>query len=462
MNKKTLFKTISLIAISFLSTVMLFAQKNEKKSPKIEVKYLNISSSGLSVVNSGLKFSEKGRIFFSGAIKTNLDDSLIEKVTFSLSGKDENGKEISLSATGVYDKQSNEWNGSVAYDNPLFIGGSEAGTNILARNASPVNITSSVFSQQKTSFAVLLNGSSEPKGKDKCFTFLRSKGDEKEEGDKFIKLDTVALEGTFTPATEKRGAIFGIVLAINNTKKDPPSLLLNSALSWGEATMQATVYFEDNNGNTYSKTLNSSFNLISGNYELKGEAELKQKSEGCFVTAAVLHFKTSCGDTFSVKCRYSGNRATNNKVTVSENWLPLQKTKSKEKDNFKVFTYKSFTVDGYNIVQVSLAYNTGSSIAKTMTTNMTVIDCDGNEKSIAVKMKYDSRTGTWSGSVVLGATKCAAKLAAVTLNWENACGDKRATETVKLSNPSSEWKCEDKCLKTADDSNLLCGSTDHF
>ena len=451
-------KLTTLLALLIGGMNPLFSQKNEKQ--KIEVKYLNISSPNLSVSGQNLNFSTKGTITFSAALKLNFPDSLIEKVTFSLSGKDKNGKTISVETSGTFNAKTKEYEGSVAHDNPLFQGMNEAGTNILARNGTTQTFTTNIFDQQKTNFAVLLNGQSKDDSDGKCYIFERNNDDEKNEKEKFIKLDTLTLEGTITKASEKRAAIFGVVLALNSTKEKRTDNI-DAMIAWGTGTVHATITIADEKGNENSGNIYPVFNEKTGRYELKGNIELtKLNAEKCFVTSTVLHFKNNCGSEFTINCSFMDSKTENGKTT--ENWIPVQKSKSKEKDKFQTFSYKSFNVDGYNIIQVSLAYDKGSSIAKTMSTNMTILDCNGEKQNISIKMKYNSRTGTWTGSAVLGISKCDAKLAAFTLNWENACGDKRATEEVNISEPSKEWKCEDKCLKTAKGGDLLCGNTNHF
>ena len=128
------------------------------------------------------------------------------------------------------------------------------------------------------------------------------------------------------------------------------------------------------------------------------------------------------------------------------------------------FGKSSLTVTDYKTIKVanfSFSMKKGSSIPATMEAVIKVKACNKDAEFIAVKLKFDTKSGLWTGSQTLAqSADCAIEVKDFKVNLVNACGDSYTVSNKYFDEKNNVWECQDECLETK--GNLTCGKTDHF
>lgn len=152
------------------------------------------------------------------------------------------------------------------------------------------------------------------------------------------------------------------------------------------------------------------------------------KFKGHELASAELRFITEGNDTIV----YQDNGKLATSLDGKTTYLLLKKTKElkykdpcKTKFKLKEITYSETTVSGIYALQFSFELEQNSDLPTDMAMIVEIKDCNGNKEYISISLKYNAKTGIYSGGVSMTQIKeCAWQLVYGEIAAYNSCKDK--------------------------------------
>ena len=272
------------------------------------------------------------------------------------------------------------------------------------------------------SFELMLNGTKRPAKYGQCMIFSKVSGSD----DQIVKIDDLSVTQTYTENKETNTAIFGVVLGLNNTKKevDTPISLLESILTWGEATLSATIIIEDENGKTETKT--AKYNSEGGLHFITDRFAAGH-IRSPRIKQIDLQIINTCADIFNLQTEYKSGYDETAK-TWTEVWDIQQKTQEECGTNYQFANASNVNVPNEKTtlsMAFSIALMAKSDIPESMNIIAEISNCKNEVKYISIAMTVDPKTGEWIGAEgFLQSQDCPWSLVGVKGLLVNTCGDK--------------------------------------
>lgn len=457
-------KLLLLVATLFAQNVML-AQKNQ--CGKFKTKSVNFTNSDLIITGGDLIFTNSSKINFSAEISIGNGNFTPNSVTVVAVGRDGKGSSASFEASSSFDKTTGSYTGTIAIkasiDNPIHI--SEVQVNIVNGCKETTSNTYDFDATDNNDFDMLLTGNKRPAKYGQHMIFSKTVGEEMEDSTNFVKLDSILLHYNSKYDKEKNYITTDYSMELSSTNKNEKEKL-QAMMIWGMVNFTGALDFKDEKGNNTTVKLTQGYDTKLGKHVLRGT-----RGMGGTVThmASAIQYAAESmkkpGASLSAKFANVSFISDDKISKITEVWVAEQKIKSKkEKYRFGKVRVVASHMSDQSAFSIAINLNEGSSIPASISMILGLVDCNNNTKHISIDLKYDSKTGQWTGSELMSNEKnCNWYFTDVKLKLVNACGDKLETKTAYFDELTKEWKCEDTCLKVdAGDKGLTCGKTDHF
>lgn len=438
---KNITKTLLTITFAFLFGIQTQAQKDKNNSKHI-VSEFRIDNSTITVSGGNVIFSDNSQINLNALINDNNNSFL--NVALELVGKDIKGNKWIVSApaklnekTGYYEATTKV---NATYDNPFIAGEVNC---IVTDPISGRTITSVTFiiisSQNKV--AIFINGHKSPVKFGQCWVFSKSTGG----NGNIVCLDELSVTQTYSEDPKTHYDNLDIVLQINDCFQARTGVL-ESLLTWGEATMSATVTVEYENGKTETKTIQAKFDSEKGSHFLTDQfagGHIRTPR----ITKIELNITNTCNEVFTLETEYQSGytEPTSNFHVWTEIWSIQQKTKAVDVCDVKYKAEKT-TININDEKEIISIYNTvtfkeNSDIPASVKAIVEMVNCKNEAVYIAVAMKSDEKEPWfWSSSqAIYQKTDCPLTFVGIKYIALSPCGEEINGEAIipegKLNKP---------------------------
>lgn len=444
MKPKFIFKqTIAILSIGLLLASPTFAQGNKcKGTPKL--KNANIICD-LTV--------DKGICLFNGqkvSVVVELKNAAIElsQVSLEIDANDCKGNPKTFASKAKLNSETGEY--TAEFDIPsskdcLWTLDSLRGKFTNNCGESFTYTQSARADAEFTNFAILLNGHSRPAKYGQCMVFSGKTSDTT----KTVRIKGLEVKYEVKKDEKTGGYIYGIVIGFNNTKEDKPQPI-EAMIAWGMVDLYATYTLTDEDGKTETRKghFGAKQNWNGGRIlHTVGDSYPSGHIRGRRLTTIFINGVNDCGAKFNLETAYeNGYNEKDTTSTWTENWNVEQYFTDECESKIHV-NYEAAIVaheGGLYLVQLELGSGNGVDIASAIVVNLELTDCSGNVKYVDIKMTYNEKTKSYTGSLAMPEGKgCNWKTTDVKMTVYNQCGDK-----VERGNyPTVITKMKDKIAK---------------
>lgn len=467
--KNSLLKTSMVLAI-LLITNFTFAQKFDCN--RIVIRTVNVGKTNINIDNGN--FVIKDDVAFTVELGTIIDNGKGSSASFA----------ANITLNGYYTKSSKKINHSIDWtysssnttikvtdlkgstDDPIVI--TEVVASIVNQCKETTKETGNFSSSQnKTSFAVLLNGLSNPDrgvcntGKCFCLSASNTKG-------KVLDLGNLKVEQTLSISKEKNTSTLAYQIGFDkNSTKDFE--MLERLLTWDEIQLTAEVTVTDEKGESKKITTEAKYNEKLGLHFISDQFSAgHQRTQR--ISKINLIFVNPANDKYNVETAYflGYKPATSNFHVWNETWLTVQDIDDcKEIDLNKVFITESVdskfssVVIGLNNTKkedptpLELLLNNENVVVSGTATWI-----GGNGKTTTNELKITkTKTGNWTfdDAHAVDDSKKASVLSEIQLDFLTDCNQKISFISVYKSKVSekSDWDYKVKMSPVANDNPVF-------
>lgn len=404
------------------------------------VKGLNFTGSGITVTGGNLEFHNNSKVLISGSLKQS--NTIITKVMYTLIGRDGKGNSARFEGEAFYNANTGNYelnvNGSKNFDNGFIVG--ETNCTIINFCKDTVILTGT-YERTETDFAILLNGVNRPAKYGQCMVFAGKVAD----SSKAVRISGLTVNYTVVKDEKTGGYNVGALIGLQQNKDGRPSPI-EAMIEWGMASFALEYVITDENRKTETRkgTIDKHLGALQ-HWHSDLFASGHQRSRR--ITSITLNVTNDCGNTYKLTAEYiEGFNVKDTPSTWTELWNVDQTFTDECESNIQL-AYKSASsahVGGVFSAQFEIAKKEKGDIAKSIVLNVEITNCKGEVKYIEVKMGYNEKSQSYTGSMGIPEDN-SCKWAATDLKMTvyNQCGD----VVSKGNYPTLITKMKDKIAK---------------
>lgn len=418
---------------------------NDGCSNDMRIEEFSISGNGVSINGGSILINDNSTITITSG--STIFNSIANPVSITFLGRDGRGAsaryELTLTpefGTGAINQNftMGKNNGSFTITSAEVVIGSFCGTK--------TNLSGSYDGKDsRTTFAILFKGNKRPAKYGQCMVFAGKVKD----SSLIVRLpDLLADVTVYKESGDKPKPIFGAVLAINSTKKEKAAEI-NAMIAWGTVRPVMRVRYQDDKNTSITRQIDPTWDNTSAGYVFADKFAIENESSQWHIDDVSLWLKNDCGDTFLLPAKLKGDGGAggaDNYKSWTETWNLIQRfTDQCASDaDLNKPSATAVRVSGLYAVSYSFGLGNNSDMPSAIVINTEIVNCKGDVKYVEAKLKYDSKTGTWTGGFAISdESSCEWKVKDISMKVYNECGN-----TVEKGNyPTLIQKMKDKIAK---------------
>lgn len=401
---------------------------------------LDFSSSSISITGGNLEMKGDASVSITGSIIYN--KPRISQVIVILKGIDGRGKEAVFEGAADFNPNTGafELNAKPAkkFDTEFVMGESQC---MIINFCGDTVLLNGSYEPNKGEYAMTFNQTQRPAKYGQCWVFAGKVSDTTQK----VNIGDMALNYEIIKDS-KTGYFQNAVVLELKGKKENKAHPLAEMVQWGAATAVVEYEITDSKGNTarYKGQFNNHYGALQHYHAMAPEPGFNRKNR---ITKATITVVNACGTSFILETVYKdGYDEEDTAAHWTENWKIKQTFTDACESNVKLkySNAASAHVGGLFTTQFELAKGENADVAGAIVLNVEITNCKDEVKYIEVKMTYNEKTQTYTGSMGIPEDKnCTWSATDLKMTVYNQCGD----EVFKDKYPPIIIKMKDKIAK---------------